>query len=52
MKIHGQWKFTSGETAPGTHYMGSWVGPGAGLDVMDERSRESNPYTLVIQLVA
>jgi hypothetical protein len=49
----GEWsasrpyRFTSGETAPSTHYIGSLVGLGAGLHVMEKREisfpyRESN----------
>jgi hypothetical protein len=29
--------FTRGERAPGTDWMGAWVGPRTGLDKMDER---------------
>jgi hypothetical protein len=29
--------FTPGERAPGTHLVGSWVGPRAGLDTMEKR---------------
>jgi hypothetical protein len=35
----GEWsasrtcRFTPGERAPGTHWIGGWVGPRAGLDV-------------------
>jgi hypothetical protein len=25
-------RFTPGERAPSTHWLGGWVGPGAGLD--------------------
>jgi hypothetical protein len=25
-------RFTAGERAPGSHYIGGWVGPGTGLD--------------------
>jgi hypothetical protein len=27
--------FTSGERAPGAHWIGGWVGPRAGLDVVE-----------------
>jgi hypothetical protein len=27
-------RFTPGERAPGTHWIGGWVGPGAGLDAI------------------
>jgi hypothetical protein len=29
-------RFTSGETAPVTHWIGGWVGPTAGLDAMEK----------------
>jgi hypothetical protein len=40
--------FTPWEGAPGTHYIGGWVGPGAGLDVVEKKEiscpcQESNP---------
>jgi hypothetical protein len=28
-------RFTSGETAPGTHWIGGWVGPSADLEDME-----------------
>jgi hypothetical protein len=30
-------RFTSGERAPGTHWIGGWVGPRAGLDDVEKR---------------
>jgi hypothetical protein len=30
-------RFTSGERAPGTHCIGDWVGPRAGLDTVENR---------------
>jgi hypothetical protein len=39
--VGGEWsasrpdRFTPGERAPGTHWIGSWVGPRAGLDEME-----------------
>jgi hypothetical protein len=39
----GEWsasrlgRFTPGERAPGTHWMGSWVDPRAGLDDVENR---------------
>jgi hypothetical protein len=39
----GEWsasrlgRFTPGEEAPGTHWIGGWVGPRAGLDALDKR---------------
>jgi hypothetical protein len=29
-----QGRYTPGETAPGTHWIGGWVGPRAGLDTV------------------
>jgi hypothetical protein len=41
-------RFTSAEKASGTHWIGGWVGPKAGLDAVEQRKiycpcRESNP---------
>jgi hypothetical protein len=39
----GEWsaslpgRFTPGERAPGTHWIGGWVGPRAGLDDVEKR---------------
>jgi hypothetical protein len=39
----GEWsasrpgRFTPGEIVPGTHWIGGWAGPGAGLDAMEKR---------------
>jgi hypothetical protein len=39
----GEWsvsrpgRFTPGERAPGTHWVGGWVGPRAGLDDVEKR---------------
>jgi hypothetical protein len=43
--------------APGTHWIGGWVGPRAVLDAVVKRNipsppRESNPRTPIIQHVA
>jgi hypothetical protein len=41
--VGGEWpasspaRFTSGERAPGTHWIGDWVGPRAGLDDVEKR---------------
>jgi hypothetical protein len=55
----GMWvvSFTPRERAPGTHWIGSWVGPRAGLDAMEKRKipshrRESNLRTPIVQPVA
>jgi hypothetical protein len=49
--------FTPRERAPGTHWIGSWVGPRAVLDTVVKRRipsprRESNPRTPIVQPVA
>jgi hypothetical protein len=40
-------RFTRGERAPGTHWIGGWVGSRAGLDAAEKRNaydcRESEP---------
>jgi hypothetical protein len=37
----GEWsvsrRSTTGERAPGTHWIGGWVGPRAGLDAVEKR---------------
>jgi hypothetical protein len=53
-------RFTSRERAPGIHWIGSWVGPRAGLDALVERNipspcrgsnpRWSSPYPSAIPL--
>jgi hypothetical protein len=59
----GEWsasrpgRFTSKERAPGTHWIGGWVGPRAVLDAVVKRRissprRESNPKTPIVQPVA
>jgi hypothetical protein len=59
----GEWsasrpgRFTPRETAPGTHWIGGWVGPRTVLDTEMKRKipslcRESNPSTQVVQPVA
>jgi hypothetical protein len=41
--VGGEWSTsrtgccTPGERAPGTHWIGSWVDPGAGLDDLEKR---------------
>jgi hypothetical protein len=52
---HG--RFTPRETAPGTHWIGGWMGPRAVLDAVVRRKipnprRESNPRTPIVQPVA
>jgi hypothetical protein len=40
--LGGEWSasrschFTLGERAPGTHWIGGWVGPRAGMDEMEK----------------
>jgi hypothetical protein len=59
----GEWstshpgRFTPRERAPGTHWIGGWVGPRAVLDTAVKRKipnprRESNPRTPIVQSVA
>jgi hypothetical protein len=59
----GEWsasrpgRFTPRERDPGTHWIGGWVGPRAGLDAVVKRKirsprRESNPRTPIVQPVA
>jgi hypothetical protein len=59
----GEWSasrpghFTSRERAPGTHWIGGWVGPRAVLDSVVKRKipsprRESNPRTPIVEPVA
>jgi len=49
-------RFTSGESTPGTHRIGSWVGPRAGLDAMAKRKipiiAPAGNWTQVLQPVA
>jgi hypothetical protein len=50
-------RFTTRERAPGTHWIGSWVGPRAGLDAVVKRKvlsprRESKPRNPIVQAVA
>jgi hypothetical protein len=43
MEPKGEWsasrpyRFTLGERAPSTHWIGGWVGPRAGLDAVEKR---------------
>jgi hypothetical protein len=59
----GEWsasrpgRFTPKERAPGTYWLGGWVGPSAVLDAVVKRKipnprRESNPKTPIVQPVA
>jgi hypothetical protein len=50
-------RFTPRERAPGTHWIGGWVGPRAVVDAVVKRKipsphRESNPRTPNVQSVA
>jgi hypothetical protein len=42
-------RFTTGDRAPVTHWIGGWVGPRAGLDAVDNRKIPfpSNPDRLI-----
>jgi len=49
--------FTPKERAPGTHWIGDWVGTRVILDMVMKRKisspcQESNPRTSIIQLIA
>jgi hypothetical protein len=58
----GEWsvsrpgRFTPGERAPDTHWIGGWVGPRAVLDAVVRKipsfRRESNHRTPIVQPVA
>jgi len=59
----GEWSasslihFTPRERAPGTHWIGGWVGPRDVLDTVVKRKipspyQESNPRTQIVQPVA
>jgi hypothetical protein len=60
--VGGEWsasrpgRFTPGERAPGTHWIGRWLGPTDGLDDVEERKFclwwDSNSETSVVQPVA
>jgi hypothetical protein len=47
--VGGEWsasrpgRFNPGETAPGTHWIGGWVGPRTGLDDVERRQILSLP---------
>jgi hypothetical protein len=50
-------RFTLRERAPGTHWIGGWVGPRAVLDAVVKKKiptprQESNPRTPIVQSVA
>jgi hypothetical protein len=56
-QLHAPGHFTPRERAPGTHWIGGWVGPRAVLEAVVKRRipsprRESNPRTPIVQLVA
>jgi hypothetical protein len=53
----GRGRFTPGERAPGTHWIGGWMGPRAVLYAVVKRKipsprRESNGRTPIVQPVA
>jgi hypothetical protein len=56
-QLHVPAALPRGERAPGTHWIGDWVGPRAVLDAEEKRKipsphRESNPRTPIVQPVA
>jgi hypothetical protein len=49
--------FTPGERAPGTHWIGGWIGLRTGLDAVEKRKIscpywESNPNSSAVQSIA
>jgi hypothetical protein len=55
-QLHAPGRFTPKERAPGTHWIGGWVGPRAVLDAVLQRKipsprRESKPKTPIVQPV-
>jgi hypothetical protein len=56
-QLHAPAALSPRERAPGTHWIGGWVGPGAVLDAVVKIKipiprRESNPRTPIVQPVA
>jgi hypothetical protein len=54
-QIHAPAAIPPGKRAPGTHWIGGWVGPGAGLDAVARRKIPSScrdSKSQIIQLVA
>jgi hypothetical protein len=56
-QLHAPAGLLSRETTSGTHWIGGWVGPRAGLEVMEKRKtscpyREPNPDSSAIHPVA
>jgi hypothetical protein len=56
-QLHAPAALPPKERAPGTHWIGGWVGPRAVLDAVVKRKipnprRESNPRTPIVQSVA
>jgi hypothetical protein len=56
-QLHAPAALPPGERAPGTHWIGGWVGPTAVLDAVVKRTissprRELNPRTPIVQPVA
>jgi hypothetical protein len=56
-QLHAPAAFTPTGRAPGTHWIGDWVGPKAILDAVVKRKipsprRESKPRTPIVQPVA
>jgi hypothetical protein len=56
-QLHASAALPPREIAPGTHWIGGWVGPKAVVDAVVERQvpspcRESNPRTPIVQPVS
>jgi hypothetical protein len=52
-QIHTHAAITPGKTTHGTHYIGGWVGPSVGLNVMEKRlisclCQQSNPIQVLL----
>jgi hypothetical protein len=41
-QLHAPAAFNTGERAPDTHWLGGWVGPRAGLDMVSKRKTVGN----------
>jgi hypothetical protein len=57
VQVHAPGRFIPRERASGIYYVGDWVSPRVGLDMVSKRKipnprQESNPDHLIVQLVA
>jgi hypothetical protein len=51
-QLHTPAALPPGEVGPGTHWIGGWVGPRAGLDVVEKSLAPARNRTPVFQPVA